>query len=303
MKPPDFFLVGAPKAGTTALGQFLQGHPEIFMVPPRFEPTFFATDLLELGLEAVRSAKEYASLFEKADYAKRVGEKSVWYMYSKTAASAIKAFCPSAYIIMMLRNPVDMLHSYHAMLVNYGEETVEDFAKALEAEGDRKRGRGIPEGLRYPVSLLFYSDIARLSEQVGRYLKLFPKEKVRVIVHDDFREDNRRLFRETLEFLGVEPDFQPAFQLVNERRTVRSRLIRDLTRKTPLPVRRVWQTLVPLPIRTRLLLEVDRMNSLPVGSVRMDSDLRKRLQMTFSEDIEELGSLIGRDLRHWTVSD
>src|ERR1051325_3379611 len=110
MKPrrPDFFIVGAPKCGTTAMNGYLRQHPQIFM-PERKDITYFGTDL---KFERSRiSYDEYISLFQDANDALRIGESSVWYMYSKTAAEEIKSFSPSASIIVMLRNPVDMLYA------------------------------------------------------------------------------------------------------------------------------------------------------------------------------------------------
>src|SRR6266498_2750548 len=97
---PNFFIVGAPKCGTTALYEYLRRHPHIFM-PKLKEPHFFA---LDLGHPMVKTEVHYASLF--ADSTKehmRVGEASVYYLYSAVALPAIHAFNPDAKIIAMVR--------------------------------------------------------------------------------------------------------------------------------------------------------------------------------------------------------
>ncbi|NLF38083.1 sulfotransferase, partial [bacterium] len=105
MRLPDFFIVGAPKSGTTALHAYLGRHPSIF-VPARKEPHFFGSDIVSPAF--VRDRDAYLSLFAGATTEARVGEASIWYLYSKRAAREIKEFNPDARIIIMLRNPVDM---------------------------------------------------------------------------------------------------------------------------------------------------------------------------------------------------
>jgi hypothetical protein len=63
MRKPDFFIVGAPKSGTTAMYEYLKAHPEIFMC--RKEPHFFGSDLYspwyirDLEKYLVKLTKEY----------------------------------------------------------------------------------------------------------------------------------------------------------------------------------------------------------------------------------------------------
>lgn len=139
MKKPDFFIVGAAKCGTTAMYEYLKEHPEIFMPEDAKEPNYFGSDM---NYKSSRLTEEqYLSLFSDAKNEKRIGEASVWYLYSKLAASEIKEFCPSARIIIMLRNPVDMLYSLHSELFYGADEDIEDFKTALNAEEVRKKER------------------------------------------------------------------------------------------------------------------------------------------------------------------
>src|SRR5438034_3527344 len=110
MKIPGFFIVGAPKCGTTAMNDYLAGHPDIFMA--KKEIHYFGSDL-EIKQKKL-SGEEYLDFFKEGEHKYIVGESSVWYLYSKNAAAEIKAFSPGAKIIIMLRNPVDMLPSLHS---------------------------------------------------------------------------------------------------------------------------------------------------------------------------------------------
>ncbi len=111
---------------------YLKQHPEIFM-PERKEPNFFGTDL-GLSPYFIRDEKEYLSLFSGARNEKRVGEASVLYLFSKLAATEIKECNPAASIIIMLRNPVDMIHSLHSQYVYNGWEDIVEFEAALDSE-------------------------------------------------------------------------------------------------------------------------------------------------------------------------
>src|SRR5436190_21521408 len=112
MKTPNFFIVGAPKCGTTAMYEFLKQHPQIFMT--RKEVDFFGSDLYMK--ERIRDESAYLQLFAAATDEFRVGEGSVWYLYSKRAAAEIKRFVSDARIIIQLRDPTDMIYSLHSEL-------------------------------------------------------------------------------------------------------------------------------------------------------------------------------------------
>ena len=115
---PDFFVVGAPKCGTTAICAYLGQHPEVF-IPRIKEINFFGSDLT--GLRSARNLNEYLAFFEPGD-GKCCGEGSTWYLFSKTAASEIHRHNPSAKIIIMLRDPVEAMYSLHNQLLYNGNE-------------------------------------------------------------------------------------------------------------------------------------------------------------------------------------
>src|SRR3990172_12275584 len=196
MRNPDFFIAGAPKSGTTAMYMYLKQHPEIFM-PEKKESHFFSTDLKSPMF--IRDKEIYLSLFSGAKDEKRVGEASVWYLYSKNAASEIKEFSPSASIIIMLRNPVDMLYSQHSQFLYNCNENISSFEEALNAEEDRRRGLRIPPGVHF-VESLFYRETVQYTEQVERYFNIFGRENVHIIIYDDFRNNTANVYRESLRF-------------------------------------------------------------------------------------------------------
>ena len=182
MRKPNFFIVGAPRCATSAMNTYLKQHPEIFMA--KKESHFFATDLN--APHFTKDKDKYLALFSKAGDEKRIGEASVMYLYSRQAASKIKEFCPRARIIIMLRNPVDMMYTLHRHNVYHGSENLIDFEVALNAEKERKKGLRIPKNVRL-VEGLFYRELAKYTQQVKRYLDVFGQENVFVVIYDEFK--------------------------------------------------------------------------------------------------------------------
>jgi Sulfotransferase family len=204
---PDFFVVGHPKSGTTALYRMLSGHRQIFM-PPLKETRFFAPELRSrfwrLGPNRLPSdLEEYLQLFEGVPLEQRAGEASPSYLRSHTAAARIAEVQPDARIVAILREPIDFLRSFHLQLVHNYTETEKDFARALRLEPARRDGRKIPRFSQSPEALI-YSDHVRYVEQLRRYHDAFSRENVLVLVYDDFRRENERTIREVLRFLEVD---------------------------------------------------------------------------------------------------
>ena len=299
VRKPDFFIVGAPRCGTTAMYEYLRQHPEIYM-PERKEPHFLGSDLrvLRKFTYYTPNLNRYLALFKEGQSKKRVGEASTLYLKSRMAASEIKEFSPHASIIIMLRNPVDMIHSLHAHVVDLGAEDIEDFERALEAETDRSRGLKIPKGCGIVDSLL-YRDITRFSEQVGRYFKIFGRENVYVINYDDFRDNTPAVYGTVLNFLEVNSNFQPRFDVIHGNRQVRSKMLRHLWVRRPLFLQHALMDYVPLPVTRGVQKSLRWVYSRPTPRPPMNPQLRKSLQVEFRPEVERLSELLGQDLTHW----
>jgi len=291
-RKPDFFIVGAPKCGTTAMYDYLAAHPQIFL-PDRKEIHYFGSDLTVTHAR-IRDEREYLACFIKAGGAKRVGEGSVYYLFSETAAREIHAFNPDARIIISLRNPVQMLYSLHSQLLFSGNEVFTDFAQALAAESDRARGVNIPAcaGIK---EVLQYRKMGAYAEQVRRYFDTFGHERVLVNIFDDFKRDAAAVYRRTLEFLEVDPDFQVDFAVINPNKQVRSKLLHELVYKTKWARSYKVQRLVPEPIRRF----ARRWNTRFTARPPLDPAIAEELSAYFAPQIDELGELLGRDLSHW----
>ncbi len=293
---PDFFLVGAPKCGTTWLHVSLGRHPDVFLAAKE-ETNHFATDLLREG-DPWRSREAWLELFRGARGEKRVGESSVFHLFSREAAANLHAFDPGARILVLLRNPVDWVASYHSQMVWNGDEDLLDLGQALAAEEERQRGERVPARLRFPERL-HYGRVARFSEQLERYLAHFGREQVRVILHDDLARDPARVYRETLEFLEVDPEFRPPFEVVNPNRAVRSPRVGEWLRRPPAWLARPTTALLPRALRTALRRGLRRWNSRVASRDPLPPELRRALAERFRPEVLRLAELLGRDLSGW----
>ena len=308
---PNFFIVGAVKSGTTSMYNYLREHPQVFMPDEKLpgiarknlkEPYFFGRDLEMAEGWAVRDLDVYLSLFAGAGDAKRVGEASVWSLVSETAAREIKEFNPESLIIIMLRNPVDVMYSLHGQHLYSGTEDIEDFAIALAAEDDRREGRRIPRTAPFPRGLQ-YRSVAQFSEQVKRYFDVFGHEAVHVILFDDFVSDTERQFHSTLEFLGLDTRFRPNFEPKNQSssKNHRNLTVRRFLKTRP-KIKRILGDYVPLRMRRRIgdgLAKILHQHHRPS---KLDPQLRKRLIEEFTPEVKRLGELLDRDLTHWCAT-
>ncbi len=298
MTTPNFFIVGAPKCGTTALAAYLREHPRIFMTRPK-EPHFFADDLHRH--RAIKTKEEYLALFRGAsEEHEALGEASVFYLYSKVAIRNLMAHNPKARLVAMLRNPVDMLHSYHAQMVRAYFEDERDFERALALRERPEAEWSLPPNLRDPA-LLRYREVIRLGEQVERLLSIVPREQVRFVLIDDLKRDTQGVYEGVLEHIGVPSDGRTEFPRINVNRVYKNESLAGWMRNLPPGLRalRRWSRRLSGHRGTGLGLWVQRLNSRKVRRQTMSPELRRSLAAEFRPDVEKLGELIGRDLSHW----
>lgn len=292
MKKPNFFIIGAPKSGTTSLAAYLRDHPEIFVSKPK-EPFYFNTDS---SYRDVLSLDAYNSLFEKAcTKHKAVGEASVLYLYSKTAVPNILQYNPDAKFIVMLRNPVDMAYSWHYQLLYAQLQRIEDFKDAWNLQVELAESPQAKSWIRDP-HLLLYGEICKLGDQIDRLLKFLSKEKLLIICFDDIKNNPKNVYETTLSFLHVSSDNRTDFPIYNENKINRF-----------VWIRRLQNTLVKLKNKyfdrptsiTGVFNLLSRYNTEGYKRPSLDQEFRAELVEYFREDVQRLSSLINRDLSHW----
>jgi len=312
---PNFFIVGAAKAGTTSLYHQLDQHPDIYMSPLK-EPCYFASevrpenfepDSQERAREAARDLRsflngsmeekrstgivceweDYIRLFAAATTQRAVGEASVSYLWSRTAAQRIAAQMPQAKIIMVLRSPAERAFSQylHGVSDGYITESFQSYVCAsLRHSGERF-------SLYHPfLEMGFYTD------QVQRYFDRFPRNQIRIWVYEETRKRPLEFLREVLEFLDVDPAFVPDTSKRHNQPHI-ARMVKPAQALRRLGVWQMMRRVTPAPMRTRLRGALYR----PTGSVRMDSADRALMLDFYRGDIHRLEGLLNRDLNAWLV--
>lgn len=290
MKKPNFFIIGAPKCGTTALSEYLRGHPSVFFSDPK-EPHFFNEDFANGIAETMC---DYLRYFEgAAEGHAAVGEGSVFYLRSKVAVPNILSFQPDARFIVMLRNPVDIAYSLHSRAVYALDEDVTNFAEAWRLQAERKHGRYLPRLCREPKVFL-YGEMCLLGDQMERLYMTASRERVKVIFFEDFVEDTRNVYEDVLSFLSLESDGRASFPPENTNMSfnffgVEQALRHVYVMKEKLGVHRGMN--IGKWIRAK--------NTMLKPREPMDPDLIPDLKKYFEQDVIKLGKLTGRNLDHW----
>jgi hypothetical protein len=298
-KKPNFFIVGAPKCGTTALYEYLRLHPNIFMSTVK-EPHFFAEDLG--SYRRIQTLDDYQNLFvDRTANHERVGEASVYYLRSHMAIPKIHEFNPDAKIIAMFRNPVEMLHSLHSQLLYVAEETVPDFEMAWRLQGRRAQGLDLPPRSRGSF-LLQYAEFAKFGTQAERLLSTFPPAQVKLILYDDFKLSPKQVYDEVIGFLDLPHDNRTEFPRINENKKVRVAWLRNFYRKPPPVLRSAFRGLkraVGGGALTAVAQKLVALNTSKEQRMPLSPQFRSELVATFQAEVRRLGRLLNRDLSHW----
>jgi Sulfotransferase family len=201
---PDFLVIGAPKAGTTALHAALARHPALYMSPIK-EPKFFLSDgppptrggpgdALTYR-EHVWRREDYEALFDAAPAGTLRGEATPLYMYDPDAMRRIRDTIPDAKLIAVVRDPVERAHSNWTHLWSAGLEPIGDFVKAC-AEEPRRVEAGW-------ASFWHYTGLGCYGEQLQHIFTLFPREQVLVIRYRHLVDQPNGTLDRICEFLGV----------------------------------------------------------------------------------------------------
>jgi hypothetical protein len=292
MTLPSFIVIGAAKAGTTALYWYLSEHPAVFMSPVK-ETNFFAYGrdaqgrLLygdpELHHFPIQTMAEYERLFDGSDGAAAIGEASPLYLESPQAADRIRAAIPSVRILASLRQPVERAYSDYLMHLRH---------RGLQFDPIRDLSAAAP----WAASDSRWMQVSRYHAQLERYYSAFPRSQIHVSLFDDLKRDALGMVQDVYRFVGVGSDFAPDFDTPHAIGGLpASRLVERLL--TNRAVGAVIKPLLPMKaanwVRRMRARNLKKAPSLPVELKR---ELTGRI---FRDEIERTGRLIGRSLDHW----
>lgn len=291
MRIPNFFIIGAPKCGTTSIAKWLSEHSQVFFSSEK-EPHHFNTDHSWV-LTSKRAHYENYFLDASSKH-KAIGEGSVWYLYSKVAVPQIEKYSPGAKYIVCLRNPIEMAYSLYEQQVVTGNEHIKNFVTAWKLNDARLHGKEVSRWCVEP-SHLAYGTVCKLGEQLQRLYEIVPHERIFTVLLDDVKDDPRRVYLDILKFLGLEDDDRHVFQVQNTAKQLRSTFVRKI-------VRIIGWSKEKLGIRCGLgiLQAIDRRNVNYRPRKKMEQQLQRELIEYFKTDIKLIEKFLGRDLSAWT---
>lgn len=306
---PNFFIVGAAKAGTTSLYQYLNAHNDLYFSPVK-EPHHFSTDIKTNEFTSiykrnidnlpedfyqkkpkdsiqnvfVRNKAQYLKLFQWADGEKAIGECSTSYLYSKKAADNIRAFNPDSKIVIALRNPADRTYSHYLMAVRFGFTQL-PFRKALHKDFNlNKKGWGKSE---------LFIELSLYHDQIKRYMELFPKEQIKIILFDEFKKDPLQTINQICDFLDIEPLSSVEDKKHNAALMPKSKNFNRLMVNTG------FKSKVSDILNEKAKDKLRRIFFQDKKIPKLSKEDRAYLQDIFRADIIKTSQLINRDLSHW----
>lgn len=301
---PNFFVIGAPKAGTSALYFCLKQHPGIYMSPIK-EPHFFTFDgqapifsgpkgnhFQRVG---VSQARDYLCLFAGAKEQTAIGEASTTYLKSPVAAARISKFAPLANIVILLRQPADRAYSHFQYLRSQGVEPASSFAEALSLEKLRRKEGWFP-GHLYKEGGYYYS-------QLRAYFDCFSREQIKVYLYEEWNANPLQVLQDLFGFLGVDKEFVSEIRRNNVTRIPKNMWLHRLA-VSPMRFERLLAPVLPRAAHKWIISAIQGLdNRLNLASPPpIDPHIRQKLTEGYREDILKTQALIGRDLSHWLIA-
>lgn len=277
---PNFFIVGAPRSGTTSLYNYLKCVPGIYM-PPVKELNYFAQgvsvryrrkpSLRVRRYSPVRDQTDYLKLFENVKDEIAVGDATASYLSDPEAAGRIKAAVPEARIIMILRDPVERVYSHYLLDARAGWQRA-PFEEAARTE--------------------LYLEPSMYAKQAQRYLNVFGPDHIKILIFEEFIQDPRKAVREVLTFLGVNAE-PPAIvgEVYNYFTIPRSPFVGRILRSRPMRV--AMRVLIQPRTRRKIRRQVlgKKANKPP-----MTETTRRFLEDVFRADVLSLERILDRSL-------
>lgn len=270
---PDFVIVGAARAGSTALHDYLSAHPEVYL-PPRKELHFFDNNF-------DRGVDWYRHHFREATDEVAVGEASPSYMYRPETLDRLASVLPDARLVAILRHPVDRAYSHYWMNRGQGRERL-GFGEALAAEEERLRTGGLA------ARRFAYVGGGRYLRQLRDITDRYRRDALHVVLLEDLRGEPESTYARLCRFLGVDDRFRPPT------------LGRPVNAPVSLRSPRLWRLSRRLPACLKLLEGmVAGWNERPLFYPPLESALRQQLLAAFDEETDELAAWLDRDLSAW----
>tara|TARA_R110001592_G_scaffold131477_1_gene345388 strand:+ start:161824 stop:162780 length:957 start_codon:yes stop_codon:yes gene_type:complete len=295
---PDFYILGAPKCGTTAMAAYLSENPEILFSHPK-ETNFFNTDHKEQ--ELFKTLDEYLDFaFPKHKGAKLKGEGSVWYLFSEHATANILSLKEDAKFVVMLREPAELVYALHSTYLLGVMENEDDFEKAWRLQDQRSKSMALPPTCPEP-KLLQYGKVGKLGTQVESLLNCVSNPKqIHFIIYDDFKKDTQAEYKKLLHFLGLKDDGRTDFSAINvAAKTKNKSLGKSISALTQNKALYRLKRSLGFKMGSGPMVKLLAKNRVIAKREELRPEFKSELRAYFKEDVKKLEALINRDLKSW----
>lgn len=290
-----FFILGAPRAGTTSLYYYLLQHPQIY-IPPEKELYFFVSDAWKpidkndvLGLHIDQADLDaYLQKFDNRQQRPISGDATTWYLYHPAAAARIHHYFPEAKMMALLRNPIERAYSHYQYNRQKGREPLSSFEEAIEQETNRQ-AQGWKDNYHY-IQMGYYF------QQIQRYLKYFKPEQLRFYLYEDIQNRPKWLVQDIFNFLNLPTSPVDVSQRINvsgeaklswlSKSLQKIRPIKDFFRARIQPAQ--W-------LKLRSQYESWQFNK----TKKISNETKLKLINQYAEDIQNLQTYLQVDLSHW----
>lgn len=307
MTMPNFLIIGAPKAGTTSLYNYLKKHPQIYL-PKYKEPHFFSFEGESGGFDGpgeqnlldrlTTDLQTYQSLFDRVKDEIAIGEASTSYLYIPKAPERIKYYIPEVKLIAILRHPVERAYSHYLHHRKGGNEVLLDFAKAIREE-TRKRKKWSP--------FWHYKTIGFYYTHLKRYLDIFSRNQISIYLYEDLTKDPVKLIQDITNFLGVDSSWTPSlsekYNVSGLSQIPKNEKVHELLTQEN-SIKSFLKLLLPFELRQKLKKQVQNINNYkPEQPYKppLLPEVRQALIAEYRDDILQLQGLLGRDLSQWLI--
>ena len=283
----DFFIVGAPKAGTTSLYHYLNEHPQVEMSSQK-EPDYFSDKAIHeqkmyYAKNRVNTLDKYEALFLQKE-SMVYGEGSVSYLFYDNVAEDIKKYNPNAKIIIMLRNPIERAFSHY--LMDYRLGLISDSFENIIAKKSKHKN-----------AHLFYQqyiEVSKYATQIQRYLDFFEKENILFIDYKDFKKNVSKTVDQVYNFLNISADFSADTNTKYNAFTIpRNKVIRFIY--SFVFFRRILTFLFPIYLVKNIRFFLFKSDKKP----ELLKETRSLLRKIFHDDIKKLEKVLGKDYSKW----
>lgn len=299
-KTPNLFIIGAPKCGTTHVAHSLSEHTQVFLPYPK-ETGFWAMDMQRpKSVSNINTLDDYLSLYSSAQAQhKYLIDGSVIYLASPLAITNILKFHANAKFVIMLRNPVEQVQSWHREQVFNFNENITDFWEAWLLQDTRARGKSLPPRVTEPLRIQ-YASYCALGDQLDRAAKIIPSEQLFIGFLDDLQNDPEAFYSKLQSFLDLTHDSIGLSGAIKPRHEHRYSLLASWYQKPPKPLTPiVRQIKKKLRTNKNTLNWIKRLLAKESDNFRLSEEQLKVLHAEFDPQIQKIEAITGRDLTHW----